>query len=428
MTRNVAKILSGTLFACVLLLISLEVGARLLHGMLFGVAYTKDLVDEALGRGSEDVFFDATGFTSFYGEYLPHPYLGYSADPLSLSPFGGRRTSRFGFPGADMELRRSEQDRVVVITGGSVALNLYGTSAALLAQQLTSLARFTDYNVRIVCLALPGFKQPQQLMTLNYFLAQNAQFDLLINLDGFNDITQPLITNRPIGLALIYPGTWRALAGAVPDTASLLLFANILQLQEQRRDSRSTLATSPFRNSAFLFSVWKGLDRRLERETYGLRERWTALALERPKTPLGAGPSFESEPLDPAQALREAVDIWSASSLQMAYLCKGNGIPYFHFLQPNQYVPKSKVMSEEERRIAIQKGPYQNIVREGYPLLIEAGRRLREKGVHFEEMTRVFEDISESIYVDNCCHVNEEGSDIMAMYIAQTIVRELRDP
>ncbi len=111
--------------------------------------------------------------------------------------------------------------------------------------------------------------------------------------------------------------------------------------------------------------------------------------------------------------------------MQMANLCEANGIPYFHFLQPNQYVPNSKVLTTEESRIAIQEGAYKNIVREGYPLLIENGRRLSEEGMDFIDMTQVFNDVAESIYIDNCCHVNDEGDAIMAAFIGKTIVREL---
>lgn len=422
--RKVARILVGTLFACVLLIIVLEVGARLLHSKLFSVAYTKDYVRNALG----DISFDTLGLSVYSDEYVPHPYLGYTSDPLSLGPFGKRHTSRFGFPGADMELQRSDHERIVAITGGSVALNLYSSSAALLARELTALHQFAGYDIRITCLALPGFKQPQQLMTLNYFLAQNAQFDLVINLDGLNDIAQPLMYNRPRGIALIYPGNWSSLAGAAPSTATLLLLADIRQLQQRRRHSRDALSVSLFRNSAFVFSVWQGLDRRLERETYALRERWNALAIERPKTPLEAGPSFGLEPLDRDEALRQAAGLWSTCSLQMAYLCEANGIPYFHFLQPNQYVPDSKVLTEKERKIAVQDGLYKNIVPEGYPLLIQEGRRLSEQGVNFNDMTQVFKDASGSIYVDNCCHVNDDGNAIMAIHIAQTIARKLNIP
>ena len=36
---------------------------------------------------------------------------------------------------------------------------------------------------------MPGYKQPQQLMAYNYLLSLGAEFDAVINIDGYNVIT-----------------------------------------------------------------------------------------------------------------------------------------------------------------------------------------------------------------------------------------------
>jgi hypothetical protein len=62
--------------------------------------------------------------------------------------------------------------------------------------------------------------------------------------------------------------------------------------------------------------------------------------------------------------------VWSESSAQMRRLCEANGIEYYHFLQPNQYVDDSKPLDDGERKVAIRAGhPYQKGVVSGYPLL-----------------------------------------------------------
>jgi hypothetical protein len=40
----------------------------------------------------------------------------------------------------------------------------------------------------------------------------------------------------------------------------------------------------------------------------------------------------------------------------MRALCRGNGIPFFVFLQPNQYLPGRKPMGREEQAVAILDG------------------------------------------------------------------------
>ena len=42
-------------------------------------------------------------------------------------------------------------------------------------------------KIDIVRLALPGQKQPQQLMTLAWVQSLGAEFDIVVNLDGYNE-------------------------------------------------------------------------------------------------------------------------------------------------------------------------------------------------------------------------------------------------
>jgi hypothetical protein len=100
------------------------------------------------------------------------------------------------------------------------------------------------------------------------------------------------------------------------------------------------------------------------------------------------GPRFDGD-LD--GYLQRAVDVWARSSLQMAALCRGMGIEYFHFLQPNQHDPASKVL--HRRETAIMRGANPTIVplvRRGYPLLSSAGVGLRQQGVQFFDLRSVF--------------------------------------
>ena len=115
-------------------------------------------------------------------------------------------------------------------------------------------------------------------------------------------------------------------------------------------------------------------------------------------------------------------EIWANSSVLLDRLCRGSGIAYYHFLQPNQYLAGSKPILEEEKRTAILEGhPYGEGVERGYPILIRLGERLRGKGVAYHDLTGIFAGHAEPIYIDNCCHYNQAGYDIMADAIARAI-------
>jgi hypothetical protein len=107
----------------------------------------------------------------------------------------------------------------------------------------------------------------------------------------------------------------------------------------------------------------------------------------------------------------------------MATLCSGFGIRYFHFLQPNQYLPGSKVLTAEERHLAFDpKVAETQRVAVGYPMLIERGRELRAEDIRFVDLTMLFKDDPRTVYRDTCCHLNERGSVVLAEAIAQAII------
>lgn len=62
----------------------------------------------------------------------------------------------------------------------------------------------------------------------------------------------------------------------------------------------------------------------------------------------------------------------------------------------------------------------------GYPLLIEGGRELQREGVRFLDLTPLFEDVDETIYVDNCCHMNMLGNQIIGRAIGQFVLSHMQ--
>jgi hypothetical protein len=103
-------------------------------------------------------------------------------------------------------------------------------------------------------------------------------------------------------------------------------------------------------------------------------------------------------------------------------MAAANGIRYFHFLQPNQYVPDSKPLTDDERRTAYAHDhPYAMFVRKGYPYLREEGRRLKPAGVEYTDLTAMFSTARETLYTDICCHLNKDGNARLGAAIGRTI-------
>ena len=305
-----------------------------------------------------------------------------------------------------------------------MAMLLCHEGGEVLAAELSRLPQARGKRVWIECYALGGYKQPQSLLALDYALARGERFDLVLTLDGFNEVALPSGENLRMGVNPFYPRSWNVLASTVLGPRVLRLSGEIAYL-EGRRSSWAGLCDGALAWSSLCHVLWQAEDRRLGRRVSEL-DRQLLAAKTRRSFALD-GPAFPYKPQG-RRTYRELVAMWSRSAELMAGVCRARGIPYFHFLQPNQYVPGSKPMGEAERKVAFDPNhPYRPAVERGYPLLTEAGKGLAASGVRFHDLTRIFATREEPLYFDGCCHVNMRGSQIMASEIAARIVGTSRE-
>lgn len=342
-----------------------------------------------------------------------HPYFGYVVDPRApgINPFGFFR---------EPPLTTRSPDRLVVaIFGGSVADQIFALGRPALVAALQADPRFAGRRIEVLSTALGGYKQPQQLLVLAGLLALGAQFDVVVNLDGFNEI-DGAADNVQDGVNPYFPHNWHLHARQGLDPEAAVLMGRVALAREARAALRARFAAWPVQHSALLLALWDGLDRRqlaaLRAATVALDARLAAQA---------RGPQVSGPPVtfaDTEAMFVDFVEVWARASLEMSNLCRGQGIQYFHFLQPNQYFEGSKVLTDEERRIAWDADVAEaGRVAAAYPLLVERGRQLAAQGVDFTDLTQLFRDETETIYSDPCCHYNRRGAELVATAIAEAI-------
>jgi len=282
-----------------------------------------------------------------------------------------------------------------------------------LADELQKSPRLRDRSVDVVNLAHGGYKQPQQLIAVEYVGMLGGEFDAVIDLDGFNEVA--LVGENLPQVPAYYPRAWARLLDA-PSREQQLRIGRLAFLPEQRREIASGGAL--LRWSALAQLWWLVGDRRLEQQIGAL-----AAAVEH----AAATPSYGitgpgTGGLDENGARAQMADVWEQCSLDLHAVCARRGIAYFHFLQPNQYVPGSKPIGADEASIAVHEAnPYRSAVQEGYPLLQARAAALRAGGVRFVDLTGMFRDHPEPLYVDDCCHVNRAGYVLMARRIAASV-------
>jgi hypothetical protein len=395
----------------------LEWTSTIAYRRLRGEPFSKQRIRDrlAVAGGQEELQLGGIDLPTFINNKALHPYLGYVIDRKPDLP----AVNRFGFLGRSPLLARSGRELVVAVFGGSVAWSL---PHGILERELEKRPAFRDRPIQFVNLAMSGYKQPQQLLALTYFLALGAQFDVVINLDGFNDVVLPYTENLPAHVHPSFPRLWHLYSRKGFDPKAVSSYAAIEQARRERARWSARLAGSPWSSSAFVLSFWETIDRRKQNEISLATAELNRILQEAESSFQISGPlepGAEREPL-----LRETVQLWAESSRQMAHLSRANGIRYFHFLQPNQYVAGSKPMSLVERQRALSVPGYGGLVRHNYPMLIEAGRVLAEEGIAFADLTRVFESEQRPVYVDTCCHFNELGYEIMIAEMAKYMTEQ----
>ena len=343
-----------------------------------------------------------------------HPFFGFVINPV------GRGVNEFGFF-RDSPLARKDPDkRVILFTGGSVADQVFYLGQDALREALRERPDFRDREIEILTTAVGGYKQPQQMMILSYLLARGAEFDVVINLDGFNEIDSSM-DNVMHGINPYFPHTWKLHARLGLDTRASALLGRIAILREERDDLRRRFARPLLRSISFALVLWDFLDQARQAEIRGRTEQLRWILDEDDLPPQVTGPPFTHE--SDQQLYAGIADFWARSSLHMARLCEEHGIAYVHALQPNQYLPGSKVLTEEEREDAwLEEYPAIDRVPLAYPMLVERGAALRrDHGVNFVDLTQIYAQESRTIYEDFCCHVNRLGAELMARTLANSI-------
>ncbi len=345
-----------------------------------------------------------------------HPFLGFVKDPDQTE-----RSSYLGFPGKnDDPLSPAEGDALTVaVFGGSFAEGVSSFGEPAMQSALLE----AGIDSRILTIAMGGYKQPQQLLALTYLLSHGAEIDVVVNIDGFNEVTLPVTDNLSRRVNPFYPRSWKTRTSGLADHETLRQIGLVTLLRDERKRWARLFLRLP-RFSIVRNIVWRSRDQDMEEQIEELNDEIGDSKREHRNDFMRVGPDmgFESGPGIYPELARH----WSTCSQLMKALCEANGITYLHFLQPNQYFDTGRPLTEEERRVAFREDhPYRYGVVEGYPHLRNEAANLIAHGVDFHDLTGLFDDYDETLYSDECCHTNPRGYEIVANAVAAGILDSL---
>ncbi|MCF8057412.1 MAG: hypothetical protein K9K37_12340 [Desulfocapsa sp.] len=318
-----------------------------------------------------------------------HPYLGFITEGIDPNRVceDGQNCDRRARSYEDMPFVESNDNNVIVgVLGGSFAHGV-STTSNILQHALTKVPQYKGKEIIMIHMAVGGYKQPQQLMKFNYFLALGAQFDVIINIDGFNEIAIPGTENLPKGVHPLYPRSWYYFVdGALND--DMLSLYGIRAYAKKQQVQYAAFFSSPFiRYSVTGNLLWKLINRniisKISHADVSLIEYKESDANKRRYVATGPDYTFTSS----KHFYQDMAEVWARSSALIYNQCLELGIEYYHFLQPNQHVKGSKPMFEKEKAIAFSdRSLYGKAATEGYPYLIERGKKLKTEGIPYYDL------------------------------------------
>ena len=353
-----------------------------------------------------------------------HPYFGWVHNP-QVSPaikIFGRSVpvNSLGFQDVGESVHpRSEGEFILGIAGGSVAWQSSFAGEEIFRQGLQNHAKLEGKKIRIVRMAMSGYKQPQQLMAYSYIKVLGGHFDAVVNIDGYNEAALAVAENGHSGTSVVYPRSWKTRMITVIDPRQFESSDRLLRLRAHRQRIAQNVVSSRFAWSPLVNLVWH------IRDQMALREL-TSLGMEVSKSHRGSfvrnGPvesGLTDEDIDNA-----AVDVWMRSSIQMHHLCASSNTPYLHVLQPNQYMTDSKptLSALELEEYYDPEMETSQAVQRLYPVMCKRGEELQRMGIAFSNQTQLFAGESDTIYCDYFCHYNERGNRMLARAVLKDLL------
>jgi hypothetical protein len=330
-------------------------------------------------------------------------------------------------------IKTNKKQFIVGIFGGSVANNfaLDEYINQRLSKKLQSYPEFADREIVVLNFGNGGYKQPQQLLILNYFLALGQELDLVINIDGFNEVALSNLNNKAqIELGMPSVQHIQPLTNLASNVSPEVMSA-IVQINDNKKQLKAGIDKLQTCQLALCHAVTSLRVKQLVNNYQQAIVKYDAQVKNSNADTANSGivyvPKADSVLPDRA-AFDKMASMWYESSIGMNQILSSRKIKYFHFIQPNQYYPTKRAFTAKEKEIAINKeSPYIEGVKKGYPVLLSKVDDLQKARVNVFSAVNILDNTKETVYKDACCHYNSVGEEVLANYISSSIIKVVRE-
>ena len=368
-----------------------------------------------------------------------HPYIGPTHRPgipfdipeaLRQGERPPVKTNNLGFvsPVDYPFTRRSDRQFVVGLFGGSVGLWFCEVGVDRLIEGLKQNRFFADREIVPLCLSHEGYKQPQQAILLAYLLSIGQTFDLVINIDGFNEVALGSVNDQ------------RGWDVSMPSFMHLDPLVNLVDTSTLTPEKLETLAAIEKDKQRLNWlagrinaTSFASIDVALEQYYAIVLGRYREALVRFSELPSNASETSvirvtpRQEPRERAELFDGIASQWLSASALMHDMLIPRGVPYVHVLQPNQYYG-TRTFGTEEAKIALNEGsPFKEGAEKGYPALVRAlSRSAADRRTVVFDATHIFDREPAAVYMDDCCHYTLKGNLLLADFVASAVLASIR--
>ena len=329
-------------------------------------------------------------------------------------------------------IKTNKNQFIVAIFGGSVANNFVVDEYInqRLSKKLKSYPEFANKEIVFLNFGNGGYKQPQQLLILNYFLALGQELDLVLNIDGFNEVALSNLNNKAqIELGMPSVQHIQPLRNLASNVSAEVMSA-IVQINDRKKQLKASIDKLQTCQLALCHAVTSLKVKQLVNNYQQAIVKYDTEVKKSNTDTANSGivyvPKADSVLPDRA-AFDKMASMWYQSSIGMNQILSSRKIKYFHFIQPNQYYPTKRVFTAKEKETAISKdSPYIEGVKKGYPVLLSKIDDLQKAQVNVFSAVNILDNTKETVYKDACCHYNSVGEEVLANYISSSIIKVVR--
>ena len=348
------------------------------------------------------------------GGKIPHPYLGW--DDLNRLEQVRQESGRFRSGAYDKSFE-------ILVVGGSVSGLVAKNGAEVIRGKLEADPRLAGRRVVILSHGRGSFKQPQQVMLVAYLLGLGYRPDVILNIDGFNEVALGA-DNASIGAHPLYPHwpQWAPVVARRSQSPEVIERVSELRSLQHSPEAAADGATeNGLLASAVLGRITLARVTKLGNRCGALQDELTEALAGKSEFDPSFGPRYYTAR---AKTLDIIAEGWIEASLQLDALAKSHGLLYLHVLQPTLHDAGSKPLTESEVEGGKLKPSWKQGVLEGYPRLRQEAPRLSEHGVLFLDGSDTFKTLSEESYFDGC-HFRGPGMVMFAERVADELLKAL---